>query len=132
MWDRLIASSNALNILPSGKIWALSNMSFDRVTMELSFKSEKTQERLNVKFDPLYYSISDEWVEAYSGLDKQKTDNRLEQVIEKIGQSWPDRENDYQNAATYFANAMEWSIRFVSYAPPELSLLNVKGLTNAN
>lgn len=97
-------------------------MSFDGLTMMLLFKSNKTRELFNAQFNPIYYSISDEWVEDYSSLASEKTDKKLEHIIDEVGQSWPERKSDFQNAALYFANAMEWSIRFVSYETPELSL----------
>jgi len=132
MWDRLIASSNAERLLPSGRNWAFKSMSFDRVTMEISVESSKTNEMFTASFNPIYYSVSDEWVEAYSGLEKDRTDMKLEDVVRNIGQSFPEQMKNYAEAKLYFASAMEWSIRFVSYETPKVSLSQIKGLTNAN
>lgn len=106
-------------------------MNFDRMDVKLNLRSTKTEELFTAKFSPIYFSVSDEWVEDYSRVGKTESPLQLMDFISDIEEKFPGEGKHFQNAKLYFANVMEWSIRFVSYKIPMVALSHEKDLPNA-
>ena len=106
-------------------------MIFDRTNVELNVQSIKTKELCVARFEPIYYSVSDGWVEDYTRAGKNDNPIQLMDFINDIEDNWPGEGENLKEAKLYFANAMEWSIRFVSYKTPIVALSHEEDLPNA-
>ena len=79
---------------------------------------------MKVSFQPDYFSISDDWVEDYGGMNGKaanewkKAGPMLVDVKRRICEAFPDQSDDYNKLETYVLSAMNWQIRFACNAIP--------------
>lgn len=102
----------------------------DGATMELVLRESGGSESRTIRFEPVYFSIADEFAEAYSGLQRDDDATRLEGVSghavanigRRIGIGFPSSAENFDNLRAYCLNAMEWNIRFVCQGAPEVEV----------
>lgn len=119
MWTSLVTNSGMKRVLPTGQNWILSKQVFDRKSVQLELVGHSSGDTYLVNFEPIYWAISDEWVEAYGNIQKDPTHSlNLSDVRNTIENTWPEQSKHYDNMEAYYINAMEWDIRFISNAKP--------------
>jgi len=117
MWDSIISQSKVERLLPAGVLWTLEQLSFDGMTMQLRLTSKKECKAIDISFDPIYYSVSDDWVEDYggmNGLEGQKSQSlfgSVDDIKKNIGEIFPEQNTGllHKRNAVDDAICMLWS-----------------------
>ncbi len=133
MWDRVFRSaglSDPRDLLRPGVNWRLDETRMGGSMMELALHVPGGTEIRRIRFAPVYFSIADEFAEAYSGLQheyqaKMKAggdDRTVGGVGNQIGTNFPSVASDYSDLHAYQLSAMEWHLRFVSRGAPQVEV----------
>ena len=89
-------------------------MNFNGIDMKLVFIANKEKKKMKVNFQPDYFSISDDWVEDYGGMNGKaanewkKSGSLLADVKRRISDAFPGQSDDYNKLETYVLSAMNW------------------------
>lgn len=119
MWTSLFENSEIKRVLPGGQNWKLVKQVFDGIKMQVDLQGHSSGEKYTVEFNPIHFSVSEEWVESYSGSKTLiNSEVTLGSVRENIGNVSPEQKEDYSDLEAYFISAMEWNIRFISNEEP--------------
>ena len=129
MWDSLFANADFLKvrILPSGVLWSLDRVKADRGSLSIGFKEHGKTRSVRLDVDPTYFSMADEWIEAYGGMESKsaikflKSGLSLEDVKKNIGDTFPSERITNNALELYLISAMEWTIRIASLEPPKIT-----------
>lgn len=119
MWTSLVENSGMKPVLPGDQNWVLSKQTFDGIKVQLELVGHSSGDKYLVEFEPIYWAISEEWVQAYGNIPKQSANSHsLKDVQKSIENKFPEQIEDYNNMEAYFISAMEWDIRFISNEKP--------------
>ncbi|MEE2524926.1 hypothetical protein V0U79_00990 [Hyphobacterium sp. HN65] len=133
MWDKVFRSAGLSDpgaLLRPGVNWRLEETRIDGSIIELVLSEYNGTEVRKIRFSPLYFSLADEFSEAYSGL-QQEHQARMEagdddwsvgRVGNQIGANFPGLASDYFDLRAYQLSAMEWHLRFVSKGKPQVAV----------
>lgn len=122
MWTSLFENSEIKRVLPGGQNWMLVKQVFDGIKMQIDLQGHSSGEKYTVEFNPIHFSVSEEWVEDYSGSKTPvKSEITLDSMKANIGNIWPEQKEDYSDLEAYFISAMDWNIRFISNEEPAVT-----------
>ncbi len=132
MWDSVISQSKVEPLLPTGILWVLKQFNFDGTTMKMQFVNNIQNKAINVSFDPVYYSVSHDWVEDYGGMNgargqqKQASFGSVDDIKKNIGKAFPEQKHEYDNLKVYCISAMQWIMRFACFGTPSIVEIHIE------
>ncbi|MGJ8559950.1 MAG: hypothetical protein ACSHX3_06905 [Litorimonas sp.] len=129
MWDSLFAQANfsESRMLPSSILWSLDEIKSNRNELSIVFVEHGKHRRIRLDVEPSYFSMADEWIEAYGGMEATKSVQflksglNLQELKENIHDVSPGYSECFENLELYLISAMEWTIRIASLEPPKIT-----------
>lgn len=129
MWDSLFSKADFSDarLLPRGVLWALDSLESNRSSLSIVFKEHGQNRQIRLDVEPTYFSMSDEWVEAYGGMESSesikilKSGLNLRDLKDTIDGVSPGYSEGFRDLELYFISAMEWNIRIASLEQPKIT-----------